>query len=233
MVKPLWLNKWQIYSSTLNALLSFSNDQIWKMQQDALTRTLVLRKKMIWCVFDYASTNIQTASEVVHLLVVHECVSKVLMGEKGLRLAYQRYLWNVPSWRGASARCDPSRTVCSCPRHASSSGGQGEGELVFAAGLESITREKSDFQKSKAVFVHCIVLPAYPPGVHKMQFRNFRQGKECKFIFFPAPPPELASVERAQNAINGLIIHRPATLAAKITWKETTLASNKGWNRAE
>lgn len=54
------------------------------MQQEALTRTLVLRKKMIWCVFDYAGTNVQTASEVVHLLVAHECVSKVLMGEKGL-----------------------------------------------------------------------------------------------------------------------------------------------------
>lgn len=43
-------------------------------------------------------------------------------GERGLSPAYRRYLWNVPSWRGASARCDPSRTVCSCPRHASSSG---------------------------------------------------------------------------------------------------------------
>lgn len=37
------------------------------------------------------------------------------------RATYQRYLWNVLSWRGASARCDPSRTACSCPRRASSS----------------------------------------------------------------------------------------------------------------
>lgn len=41
--------------------------------------------------------------------------------DRGVCLAYQRYLWNVLSLRGASARCDPSRTVCSCPRHASSS----------------------------------------------------------------------------------------------------------------
>lgn len=40
---------------------------------------------------------------------------------RGVCLAYQRYLWNVLSLRGASARCDPSHTVCSCPRHASSS----------------------------------------------------------------------------------------------------------------
>lgn len=42
-------------------------------------------------------------------------------GESAARLTYQRYWWNVPSWRGASARCDPSCTVCSCPRRASSS----------------------------------------------------------------------------------------------------------------
>lgn len=41
--------------------------------------------------------------------------------KRRVRLAYRRYLWNVLSWRGASAHCDPSRTVCSCPTHASSS----------------------------------------------------------------------------------------------------------------
>lgn len=39
--------------------------------------------------------------------------------------AYQRCLWNVLSWRGASARCDPSRTVGSCPTRVSSSGKPG------------------------------------------------------------------------------------------------------------
>lgn len=110
---------------------------------------LVLTEKMIWCVFDCVSTNIQTATEAVHmthpfmhLFLAYECVSKVPVGAKGFRLAYQRYLWNVPSWRGASAHCDPSHTVCSCPRHASSSERQEHEELVFAAALAKYHKGK-------------------------------------------------------------------------------------------
>lgn len=170
----------------------------------------------------------------MHLFWCVQACQRSANGWKGFRWAYQRYLWNVPSWRGASARCDPSRTVCSCPRRASSSGRQEEETLAFAAGLQSITREKSDFWKSKAMFVHCIVSLAYPPGVHKMQFRNFRQGKGCKIIFFSLcllrSSPRLK--KHKMQLMNWLFI-APRHFAAKITWKETTLASNNGWNRAE
>lgn len=47
--------------------------------------------------------------------------AQTAVGERALWLAYQRYWWNVLSWQAASARCDPSRTVCSCPMRASSS----------------------------------------------------------------------------------------------------------------
>lgn len=61
-------------------------------------------------------------SECVPLSAMH---SSVPVGsdsdERATCLAYQRCLWNVLSWRGASTRCDPSRIVCSCPRRASSS----------------------------------------------------------------------------------------------------------------
>lgn len=63
-----------------------------------------------------------------------------------------------------------------------------------------ITEEKSDFQKkekkSKAAFAHRIVSLAYPQVSVKCNLETSDKERGVKLSYFPAPPPELASLEK-------------------------------------
>lgn len=100
-------------------------------------------------------------------------------------------------------------------------------------------RGKIWLKKKKNLKIKCRVCSSHrftrlPPGERKMQFRNFRQGKGCKIILFScASSGARLAWKKPKNAINGLIIHRPATLRCQDNVKgdDTRLQQRVKWSQ--